>query len=483
MTGICCFNGRGGLTFKALCGRGSAAIALIMFSQFLRVTQAQAQAPQLVSVTPANGATGVATDASIVFVFDQAMDTDIPLVSSFPPFLVGNFEATGAGTLPIFAGTWSGDGKTLTCELTSGEFPANSTVTWKLNPAGSLLAFANAEGTDLLATVTGSFTTGEGGGGGGDENCDGLPDSWGAYSVFKGVTYEQTSAADPAPSDTDAFVFGANVSGPEGGPLVTSASLSIPGGGTEELISSLFGNFFTFADTADTEVALDGMFPAGGYTLRFTQEGLGERVIQMTLPANPIPVPKVANYAEAQSVDAEQDFTLQWNSFTGSGGEAYISLSITEELGNFHWHAPDRCVPRELSATATSILIPANTLPADRSFTCSLSFGRSFYLSTNAVTEMSGFGGQTRSTTFSLSTGNGGDALPATLMGARVLANGKVEISLSGTAARVYTIERATDLAAPDWVLSGTVTLDAGGEGVFEGPAGTFPAFYRAVAN
>src|SRR4030095_9852020 len=51
-------------------------------------------APSLVSVTPANGATNVPVNSTLVLRVDQDMDTSVDLLPSFPPFLVGNFEVT-----------------------------------------------------------------------------------------------------------------------------------------------------------------------------------------------------------------------------------------------------------------------------------------------------------------------------------------------------------------------------------------------------
>src|SRR5437868_10088629 len=59
--------------------------------------------PQVLSVTPANGQTGIATNSPVVFVFDQDMDTRILPFNSLPPTLIGNFEFEPANVL--FGGT------------------------------------------------------------------------------------------------------------------------------------------------------------------------------------------------------------------------------------------------------------------------------------------------------------------------------------------------------------------------------------------
>jgi hypothetical protein len=441
----------------------------------------------LVSVTPSNGATGVPTDTDIVFVFDQPMDPFIPLVPSFPPFVVGNHELTGAGQFNSLSGTWSDDGLTLTCTPTV-PFPANATVGWTLNPPGATAPFTSEDGTEVLATVSGSFTVGEGGGGGGDEDCNGLPDGWGGYSLFRGAFYEQTSTADPVPEMEAPFTFGVNVSSPEAGPDVTEASLTLPD--TSEVpLDGFFGTFFYFEDF-DEESALDAAYPAGTYTLRFTQTGQSERVIPMSVPLNNVPVPKIQNYDEAQQIPAAADFTLRWNSFTGADpDEDFLILTIFDsDLGEVVFQAPDFCLPRELAVTATSVVIPAGTLVDGRTYSGNLSFSRGFHMSTNDIPEVAGYGSVSRDTSFDLhaGSGGGGPADPATLSGYQLLENGNPEFQLTGTANTTYTIERTGDLTPTvTWTTVGTVTMDGGGQGSFEDSAQgkVFPLYYRAVAD
>src|SRR5687767_14473549 len=72
-------------TLPALC-------TALLFGAFSGAPAALAQAPQLFSVTPPNGTTNAPVNSSLVFVFDQPMDTDVSVTPSFPPFLVGNLE-------------------------------------------------------------------------------------------------------------------------------------------------------------------------------------------------------------------------------------------------------------------------------------------------------------------------------------------------------------------------------------------------------
>ncbi|MCC6231805.1 MAG: Ig-like domain-containing protein, partial [Verrucomicrobiales bacterium] len=441
--------------------------------------------PVLVSTTPAKGATAVALDAKVIFVFDQPM-TPNPQIGGVPPFVKGAIAWTGAGlSANKFSYAWSADGKTLTCTYT-GSLPGSATIGWELNPADALFTLDSAEGDPLPSGLyQGSFTTAAGGGPDPvDCNAGEIPDSWGSYSMNKGAAYQQTSAADPVPGLDNPFTAGAFINSGQGGAAVTAGSLTFPGGAVKTL-EGLFGTFFV-GDEYATEAAMEAAYPPGAYTLKFTRTGEAQQSIAMTVPANTIPVPKIANYVEAQSIDPAQPFTLRWNAFTGaSNPHDFLHLTIMDGT-KVLFQAPDLCVPRELAVTATSIAIPAGTFQLGKTYNATLSFSREFYYSTNAVPNMGGFASLGRTTDFSLTaTGGVTPAAPARFVEFRRLPNGHPQMVLTGTPSRGYTLERAGNLSAPVWRDAGTVTMDAAGRGSFEdAQAGTlFPLFYRARAN
>jgi len=121
-------------------------------------------APKIVSVTPANGASDVSVTTQLVFVFDQPMLTWVPIIPSIPGVFVGNLDLSPAESVPSLNGLWSEDGRTLTC-VPSSDWPPNTRIRWRLNPAGVLVPITSESGVDLVE-VSGSFTTGAGGGGG-----------------------------------------------------------------------------------------------------------------------------------------------------------------------------------------------------------------------------------------------------------------------------------------------------------------------------
>ncbi len=127
-----------------------------LFLGLASILVAQAQtAPHLVSVTPADGATQVPATSSLVFVFDQDMDTTIPFFPSIPGVIVGNFDFVSPGFNGQLSGTWT-DERTLTADPDS-QF-SNGTYSWTLNPAGviSFVEIKSAAGV-ALATISREF--------------------------------------------------------------------------------------------------------------------------------------------------------------------------------------------------------------------------------------------------------------------------------------------------------------------------------------
>lgn len=441
------------------------------------------EAPTLISVAPADGATGVPVTTTVVFEFDQAMKKN-PLLGGFPPAAPGAVAWGGTGlTAAKFSYAWSTDGRTLTCTY-AGELPGETVITWALNPAGAVIQLESDAGEPLeTGRYQGEFTTGEGGSGGEDCDPEGYPDTWGTYSLSKMAMYQQTSTADPVPDGDSPFMFGVFLTSPQAGPALTAGSVTLPDNSTKTL-EAVF-SFLSYSDTPATEAALNAAYPPGNYTLRFTQSGQAERVITMTVPAATIPVPKIANFNEAQAVNAAQDFTLRWNAFTGAGANDYISVMVTDTNGNVMFQAPNLCIPRELPVTATSTVIPANALQTDKTYRGTLTFGRMFYSSTNAVPEMGGFGGHARSTEFTVKTGSGGAVGQARFTGYRLLPNGNPQMDLTGTPGASYTIQRTGSIGSANWTSAGTATMNGGGQAVFEDTQAdkVFPLFYRAVGD
>jgi hypothetical protein len=446
-------------------------------------TGAAAPAPTLASVVPAKGTTNVPVDVQVVFTFSEAMKTNTAIAGS-PPSVPAAVSWSGSGVDPAkFSYSWSPDSRSLSCTYAGG-LPVGATVAWILNPPTAPVKLEGTSGRAVAASAnTGSFVTVVG-----VPGCDpdGVPDTWGQYSVYKTANFEQAAGGEPTPAVEDpATSFSAVIFSPQFGPFVTAATLTKPNGSISNLV--VIGGLGQLITAPGTEAALDLAFPSGSYVLKFTQTGQPERVVSLSLPSNPPPTPRIGNLTAARSIPAGSDFTLRWDAFSGAGAGDLLSFMIDDGAGNVVFQAPDACVPRPLAVGATSIVIPAGVLLSNKTYVSTLSFGRMFLRDTNSIPQMAGYAGLLRSTRFELKTTGGSlpPAAAAEARAARVLESGQPQFDVTGSAGRSYGVQRTASLTSPVWAEVGTLTLDAAGAGTFTDPQlpVVLPAFYRLVGK
>ncbi|MCW5550811.1 MAG: Ig-like domain-containing protein [Verrucomicrobiae bacterium] len=114
--------------------------------------------PQIVSVTPTNGAVDVATNSTIVILFDRDMDTTVIPIGTISGAFIGNFEIQPSTV--FFTGSWGLDKRTLTLQ-SAAALPFNTTISWTLNPpGGTLFSPLASAANEPVETVSGSFQTG-----------------------------------------------------------------------------------------------------------------------------------------------------------------------------------------------------------------------------------------------------------------------------------------------------------------------------------
>jgi hypothetical protein len=368
--------------------------------------QALAQ-PSLISSQPANGAVDVPLTASVVFIFDTPMETALAIhANDTTPFAAGSILWSSNISPGNFQNAWNDNNTILTCNYI-GNLPAGALISWKINPSNALFKLGAEEDQFPANPASGSFSTA-------GEACDpdGIPDDYGGAIIFKSVTYRQTSDAAPVLDLEEWPSFLALASSPAAN-AVTGASLTYPGPGSPTQLLSVFGQFFHLEEFA-TQAELDAAYPNGTYTYSLTRQTGGPTQISMPMPTagSYPPVPQVANFAAAQTIDPAQNFTLQFNALTGASGGDYIQLEIEDEAGEvLVLSAPDLCVPLELPNTATSFTIPAGTLTAGKTYVGRLIFGRSFFANTTSPPNFASNGSLNRQTVFALAT-TGGVVVP-----------------------------------------------------------------------
>ena len=418
--------------------------------------------PVLLSSFPANNATGVPINSTVRFTFNEAMQNSQLI------------EWSANLTAAAFLYDWSADGKTLTCEY-GFNLPVNSTITWKLNPGGSA-QFKDSAGNALPSdTYLGQFTTSSSVT---NDPCNPGPGdpNFGSFQISKMVSYVQTGTADPVEDEESPATFAATVSSPTNNP-VTAASVKIPDGSTLSL-TSLFGMFF-LAEEYTNQVSLDAARPAGNYTLQLTQTTGGQRSAVLTITANDWPTtPHILNLPALQSVNATNDFVVQWNGLVSPQPNDFITISIGPDF-----YAPDPCVPRPLPNTATQIVVPAGTLAPGQTYDATLSFYTTADSDTNSIPNIYCGASLAKILNFKVQTAAGGSTQPKSPTLATPTVNGNtLQIQITGAAAnQSLQVQGSGTLLPGSWTTIETLQADAGGSAAYTGSPTSTPQYYRVV--
>ena len=190
------------------------------------------EGPSLAFNSPENGATGVAVNSPVTFFFTEEMAQ------------THSIEWSSNVNPANLSYSWS-FGMLLTVTPPQGGFPANATITWKLNPtANNANNFKSASGTELpVGQFQGSFTTAAGGSGDPNDPCNpnGGDNGLGFGSIYKVVNYTQTGDQAPVLDTESAAVFTASYRGASN---QTVNAVSITGPGVSMNLTNAFGFFF-----------------------------------------------------------------------------------------------------------------------------------------------------------------------------------------------------------------------------------------------
>jgi Bacterial Ig-like domain len=393
--------------------------------------QAHAQ-PTLVSVVPANGATGVSTATTVVFTFNVEMDPDatdatfFDLFNPFPPISTTS--------------SWSANNKVLTCTPTPS-FPVNKSIFWTVSGQ-------SAAGDPFDMDPFGSFTTGSGGSSGTGTN---------AITRFTlGIThaYDQTSTALPTPDATAPYSFGA-ITSLSSNRTATNVLLTLPTGSISNLVRSFFQpENFTLFNFNTSLTTFNTTFPSGNYLFN-VQAAASNQMVTVNFPGSLVQpgAPHVSNYAAAQTVDASQPFTLTWDAFPGGTAADFVSVAIGDSFSS-----TNAGLPGALPGTATSISIPAGTLQAGSNYDGTIGFYR--FIGTTNGNSYGTLVYRATTTEFTLTTRGGSVTGPLVLTNA-AYAPSNFAFDVLCSPGQIVTVEYRTNLAAGLWRTLLTTTSAA----------------------
>lgn len=224
------------------------------------------------------------------------------------------------------------------------------------------------------------------------------------YGVLKGESLVQTSTAAPSAEGAAPYFFRGFADGTGDG-VFTGGRLTLPIGVSIPLSRSDSGDQLEFADGFVSVAALDSAYPSGSYTVRLDTVHDGSPSAVMVLPTTAMPNdPHVANFTEAQSIDASASFVLRWDAMTGGLATDYIQVQIDDSQGNSVYSSPDPGAVGSLNGLSTSVTIPAGVLTAGKSYSAQIMFARIASMNTTAYPGVMGVVAFIKQTGFTLQT-------------------------------------------------------------------------------
>ena len=194
-------------------------------------------------------------------------------------------------------------------------------------------------------------------------------------NIFDNTTYQQTSSSAP----TSVFGYFFNTGGDFQTPGdFASASVTIPTLPSSAQVLNVSGTSFGFGSLFFPSLSdLHNTYPFGSYTITASGGTVGSESVTLSYLSDPftsdIPALNPGTFAGLQGFNPADAFTIDFNSFTPNSStipvvnEAFTFFTIRNSTGAvaFATSLPD---------TATSILLPANTLAPNTTYSFELDF-------------------------------------------------------------------------------------------------------------
>ena len=226
------------------------------------------------------------------------------------------------------------------------------------------------------------------------------------YAVFKTQIFEQDNPFAPALREENhhnnrkPLTFGVFIA-TTGSNTVTSATVQAPGGSPLAIARNDGGdNSFNFEAGYETKLALDAAFTDGDYTVVINAANDGQKTVTLNLSGDTYPnAPRISNLLAGQSINHAADFTLTWDAFSGGGANDIIMVEVELDSpsGSSNvFSTPNPGEPGQLDGTATSVVIPANTLAAGSRYNLTVRFIKGVSQTSVYASGLSGYMKETR---------------------------------------------------------------------------------------
>lgn len=407
--------------------------------------------PTLVQSFPASGENMTNRLTAVIFQFSEKMDSTRQPVQwsatqNGQPFTLDSTK---------FFIAWDSEGQILTClyNLTGGGWPQNVEVTWTL--PGGTTGFRD-RALNPLVPATGTFHTGQTGGGG---SCEGSsPSESAGFGMFKFLNYLQSGAGAPVDDPENGAFFYAFARIPDAPGRAAIEFPADPAPAPHQLKffgSPGFGIEF-LSEQFTNQASLEAAYPPGNYDFQLRNRTNPTVVIThvvMALSASGYPpVPHFSNYAAAQSIPTNTGFNLTWDAYTGVNTNTdSLEIVITNPDGVEVLRLPDTCANKPLPATATSVTIPAGLLSAGVQYTATLNFSRASDINRQMPnTTARGIAGAGRATRMLIRTAGGLPPLgPVRFLSTAFNASGDMVLTVESPIDATLRIRAASNLNGP----------------------------------
>jgi hypothetical protein len=292
------------------------------------------------------------------------------------------------------------------------------------------------------------------------------------YTVAEAGIYYETNATGPVIAASNAYIFAATVN-LKTNYTSTFATLAVPDQGPQPMKDEN-SRIFTVEADATNFAELNAAYPGGYYSFVVSND-----YTTVPFPTNAVlpNAPTLSDYVGDQSINPAQNFTLRWNAFSSGQTKDVIDVNVAQESGGSVFQTPAFGCPGGLDGTATSVIIPANTLASNQTYRAEITFVDVLTLDTNSTPFVALLAGTEAETyaTIATSAAISGPVL-TNFLG---LADGSVRFDLATMPGVTYTIQYNSTLNNPaGWTP--LLTTDALGNSVsFTNRPSSLDGFYR----
>jgi hypothetical protein len=284
-----------------------------------------------------------------------------------------------------------------------------------------------------------------------------------SYSLFKGREYTQTNSGAPVVAG---YILAAVVVGNNQITNPHVVRLTPPNRSPVPLVDN-GAKVFELTESFATEEELNAAYPDGPYVLEVTGTNYGTTnvTLYLTNALYPNP-PHIANYQAAGSINASDDFFLQWDPFQDGTVEDYIGVGYLGIAVDSAYFSPAPGTMGALHGLHTSFAAQRGDLQANSLYNANVFFEKVLVNDETTYTEVPGRVGFYSRTSFRAVTQGQGN--PPTLPSAtgpipmnriEFLPGNQVQFPIGTVPGAAYLIEGSTNLV--HWTVLNSFTADS----------------------